>query len=91
MLPAVARAWRDNALRLERAEGATIRRLAARYGLSKSRVHVIVRTIEIRPPAPRLVVQTVHPPEGGCYAQAAFVPGPKPRGYTLRHGRRAPC
>ncbi len=83
-MPPPTRAMRDHWMRLERARGWTIRGLAARYGLSRAQAHRIVAGVEILPPPPRAVLV---PAPGGGYA-VHFTPGPPPRAYRVRHGRR---
>ena len=79
-----APAFRNHYMRLDRARGATIRALAARYGLSRAQAHRIVAGVEILPPPPRAVL--VSAPGGGFAVH--FTPGPPPRAYRVRHGRR---
>ena len=78
------RAFRNHYMRLDRARGATIRALAARYGLSRAQAHRIVAGVEILPPPPRAVL--VSAPGGGFAVH--FTPGPPHRAYKVRLGRR---
>jgi Mor family transcriptional regulator len=58
------RAYRLDRMAWERMKGATIRALAARYRLSKSQVHRLLRHIEKMPPPARCRAELVPTPDG---------------------------
>lgn len=62
------RSMRNQAMAWERARRLTIRAIAKRHGLSKSRVHQLVRYVERLPPPPRFRYELVQSPGGGFTA-----------------------
>lgn len=86
--PSESRRLRNAALRHDRAQGQTVRALAARYGLSKSQAHRLTRGVEIQPPPPRFVLRIVPAADGGFITRVELEPGPRPRAYKVRNHRR---
>lgn len=72
----------------ERMRGMTIREIAKRYGLSKSRVHQLVAQVEILPPPPVPGFELVQRPGGGYTAQIVTLSTPRQRAYKVRNHRR---
>lgn len=81
------RRYRDAAMSHERMRGATLRAIAKRHGLSKSRVHQIVSNVEILPPPPVPECQLVQLPGGGYTARYSYT-WPRSRAYKVRERRR---
>ncbi len=71
----------------ERAQGAVIRALAAKYGLSKSMIFKIVAEVELLPPPPRIWTELVHHENGGI-GPVYHVSHPKGRAFRMSEGRR---
>lgn len=71
----------------ERAQGAVIRALAAKHGLSKSMIFKIVAEVELLPPPPRIWTELVHHENGGISACFHAAPG-RSRAYRMAAGRR---
>jgi hypothetical protein len=76
-----------NTMAWERMNGATIREIAHRFGLSKSQVHRLVAEVEILPPRQQLRYELV-PLPGGGYAHLAATHTPRQRAYRVRNHRR---
>ena len=82
------RAIRDDAMAYERLRGATVRAIAKRFGLSKSRVHQIVADVEIIGPPPRYGTVLVHLPGGGYGLAPGERLDPGITAYKVRDGKR---
>lgn len=78
---------RNELMAWERSRGATIREIARRHGLSKSRVHQIVADVEILPPPPRPAYELVQSETGALTPVITYQPGHQ-RAYKVRNGHR---
>jgi len=87
MTTAVDRQSRNAWMRHERMNGATIRQIAKRHGLSKSQVHRITSDCEILPPHPVPIYQLVPAPGGGYRHEITYCQ-PRQRAYKVRDHRR---